>query len=48
MRSVIGKNVAAQRPLANPIWQTIFGEDLLAMPVATNKQERIEQYRKIA
>ena len=48
LKSVIGQNVAQQRPLANPIWQTIIGDDLLAMPVATNKQERIAQYRKIA
>lgn len=48
LKSVIGKNVAQQRPLANPIWQTIFGTDLLAMPVATNKTERIAQYRKIS
>ena len=48
LKSVIGQNVAQQRPLANPIWQTIFGTDLLAMPVATNKAERIAQYRKIS
>lgn len=48
LKSIIGQNVAQQRPLANPIWQTIFGTDLLAMPVATNKAERIAQYRKIS
>ena len=48
-RSVIGQQVAEQQPLANPIWQT-FGidSDMLLMPIATNKQDRIMQYRKIA
>ena len=46
---MIGQQVAEQQPLANPIWQT-FGidSDMLLMPIATNKQDRIMQYRKIA
>ena len=33
---------------ANPSWQTFFDGDMLAMPIATNKIERIAQYRRIA
>lgn len=33
---------------ANPSWQTFFDGEILALPLATNKTERIEQYRRIA
>ena len=33
---------------ANPSWQTYFDGEILAMPLATNKAERIDQYRRIA
>lgn len=33
---------------ANPSWQTYFDGKILAMPLATNKAERIDQYRRIA
>lgn len=33
---------------ANPTWQVDFGEDFLALPVATNKTQRIAMYRQIA
>ena len=33
---------------ANPSWQTFFDGEFLAMPLATNKVERIEQYRRIS
>lgn len=48
-KSVIGKSVSEfNRQYANPSWQTFFADDILAMPVVTNKNERIAQYRKIA
>ena len=48
-RSVINNQVREQEPLANPIWQTLgIDSDMLMMPVATNKADRILQYRKIA
>lgn len=47
-RSIITKNVAEQTPAANPTWSTVLDSDLLAMPIATNKMERINQYRTIA
>lgn len=48
-RSIVGKQSVEQQVYANPIWQT-FGVDgdMLMMPVATNKQDRILQYRRIA
>ena len=33
---------------ANPSWQTFFDGEMLALPLATNKTERIQQYRRIA
>lgn len=33
---------------ANPSWQTFFEDDLLATPLATNKPERLAQYRRIS
>lgn len=33
---------------ANPSWQTFFDGEMLALPLATNKAERIEQYRRIS
>lgn len=33
---------------ANPSWQTFFDGEMLALPLATNKVERITQYRRIA
>jgi len=48
-RSVVGKSVREQAPFANPIWQTMgIGSDMLLMPIATNKSERMSQYRSIA
>lgn len=48
-KSVIGRQVHEQQPLANPIWQTLgIGSDMLLMPVATNKTDRLQQYRAIA
>jgi hypothetical protein len=32
----------------NPSWQTFFDGEMLALPLATNKVERITQYRRIA
>lgn len=48
-KSVVSRNVQEyNRQYANPTWQTFFADDILAMPLATNKNERIAQYRKIA
>ena len=33
---------------ANPSWQTFFDGEMLTLPLATNKSERIDQYRRIA
>lgn len=33
---------------ANPTWQVSFGDDFLAIPVATNKNQRIAMYRSMA
>lgn len=51
-KSVVNQNVAEQQQqpaLANPVWQA-FQDDsgMIAMPVATNKAERIAQYRTMA
>lgn len=48
-RSVVSQMVQEQEPLAKPIWQTLgVDSDMLMMPTATNKTDRILQYRKIA
>ena len=36
------------RRFANPSWQTFFDGEILALPLATNKSERIDQYRRIS
>ena len=33
---------------ANPSWQTFFDGAMLALPLATNKSERIDLYRRIS
>lgn len=48
-RSMIQRAVQAQHSTsANPTWSVSFGDDFMALPVATNKQERISMYRSIA
>lgn len=48
-KSVITKSMQKQNAMyANPTWQTFSDGDILAMPVLTNKHERLQQYRKIA
>ena len=37
-----------RRNNANPSWQTFFDGEMLTLPLATNKSERITQYRRIA
>lgn len=48
-RSVISREVEKEQTYANPVWQQ-FGldSDFLVMPVATNKKQRIQQYRSMA
>ena len=48
-RSIINSKMVEDPQLANPFWQTLgIDSDILAIPVATNKTERITQYRKIS
>ena len=48
-RSIVGKQVQEQTPFANPIWATMgIDSDMLLMPIATNKADRLAQYRSIA
>lgn len=48
-KSVIGQGVQAQsQRWANPTWETFFDENIMAMPLATNKPDRIAQYRRIS
>ena len=48
-RSIVNQSVQNQNiRTAIPTYQTYFGNDFLAMPRATNKLERIKQYRNIA
>ena len=48
-KSVIGQGVQNQnQKWANPTWETFFDENIMAMPLATNKPDRIAQYRKIS
>lgn len=48
-KSVVGMGVQNQNArYANPTWETFFDENIMAMPLATNKAERIAQYRKIS
>lgn len=48
-RSVIGQKVQQQQNVANPIWATLgVDSDMLLMPAATNKADRLAQYRSIA
>ena len=48
-RSMISQAVERQNKVwANPSSAVLFGEDFLAMPVATNKAQRIAMYRSIA
>ena len=48
-KSVITKALQQQNiKVANPICQISFDNNFLAMPVATNKQQRIAMYRQIA
>ena len=48
-KSVVSNAAKQQnRRFANPSWQTFFDGNTLAIPIATNKVERIDQYRRIA
>lgn len=48
-KSVVSHAAQAQNQrYANPSWQTFFDGEILALPLATNKNERITQYRRIA
>lgn len=47
-RSVISQNIEKTEQLANPFYQLNFEDGILAMPLASNKRERIAQYKKMA
>ena len=48
-KSVVSNAAKDQnKRFANPSWQTFFDGEILALPLATNKTERIDQYRRIA
>lgn len=48
-KSIVAQNAKQyNQKFANPSWQTFFDGELLALPLATNKSERISQYRRIA
>jgi len=48
-RSIIGQKTAEVSPTVNPVWRTLgVDSDMLLMPIATNKADRLTQYRTIA
>ena len=48
-RSIIGKKTQEVAPTFNPVWRTMgIDSDMLLMPIATNKIDRLTQYRTIA
>ena len=48
-KSVIGQGVQQQNArYANPTWETFYDDNIMAIPLATNKADRIAQYRKIS
>lgn len=48
-KSVVSNAAKDQnKRFANPSWQTFFDGEILALPLATNKSERIDQYRRIS
>ena len=48
-KSIVANAIKEQsRRNTSPAWQTFFDGELLSMPLATNKIERIQQYRRIA
>ena len=48
-RSIVGQKTAEVSPTVNPVWRTLgVDSDMLLMPVATNKADRLTQYRTIA
>ena len=47
-RSIVSQDIQKNEVLANPVWNTFFQDGMLAMPITTNKAERIAQYRSMA
>ena len=47
-RSIVSKDIQKNEVFANPVWNTFFQDGMLAMPITTNKAERIAQYRSMA
>ena len=47
-RSIVSKDIQKNEVFANPIWNTFFQDGMMAMPITTNKAERIAQYRSMA
>lgn len=47
-RSIVSQDIQNNEVFANPIWNTFFQDGMMAMPITTNKAERIAQYRSMA
>ena len=47
-RSIVSQDIQKNEVFANPVWNTFFQDGMLAMPITTNKAERIAQYRSMA
>ena len=47
-RSIVSQDIQKSEVFANPVWNTFFQDGMLAMPITTNKAERIAQYRSMA
>lgn len=48
-RSIISNQVQSNQSIQNPVWATMgVDSDMLLMPIATNKNDRLAQYRSIA
>lgn len=47
-RSIVSQDIQKNEVFANPIWNTFFQDGMMAMPITTNKAERIAQYRSMA
>ena len=47
-RSIVSQDIQKNEVFANPVWNMFFQDGMLAMPITTNKAERIAQYRSMA
>lgn len=47
-RSVVDKNIINKNNFSNPVWETAIDNDVTVLPLCSNKQERLTQYRTIS